>query len=79
MKRIVIVLMLVLSLDSLAASLSKIDFQQKGELSYLNFSFNSFDFEINKFQVIDDKQVVIGETDIYEARCRHCYQHPEKK
>ena len=27
----------------------------------------------------DDKQVVIGETDIYEARCRHCYQHPEKK
>ena len=27
----------------------------------------------------DDKQVVIGETDIYEARCRKCYQHPVKK
>ncbi|GIT57746.1 MAG: hypothetical protein Ct9H300mP18_11750 [Candidatus Neomarinimicrobiota bacterium] len=22
------------------------------------------------------KQVVIGETDIYEARCRHCYEGP---
>lgn len=26
----------------------------------------------------DDGQVVIGETDKYEARCRKCYQHPEK-
>ena len=24
----------------------------------------------------DDTQVVIGETDIYEARCRHCYSGP---
>ena len=24
----------------------------------------------------DNKQVVIGETDIYEARCRHCYEGP---
>ena len=24
----------------------------------------------------DDSQVVIGETDIYEARCRHCYMEP---
>ena len=24
----------------------------------------------------DNKQVVIGETDIYEARCRHCYEWP---
>jgi thymidine kinase len=27
----------------------------------------------------DAGQVVIGETDKYEARCRKCYQHPEKK
>lgn len=26
----------------------------------------------------DAEQVVIGETDKYEARCRKCYQHPEK-
>jgi thymidine kinase len=26
----------------------------------------------------DSEQVVIGETDKYEARCRKCYQHPEK-
>ena len=25
----------------------------------------------------DDSQVVIGETDIYEARCRHCYMEPK--
>ena len=24
----------------------------------------------------DDGQVVIGETDKYEARCRNCYHHP---
>ena len=24
----------------------------------------------------DNKQVIIGETDIYEARCRHCYEGP---
>ena len=24
----------------------------------------------------ENKQVVIGETDIYEARCRHCYEGP---
>ena len=24
----------------------------------------------------DNKQVVIGETNIYEARCRHCYEGP---
>ena len=24
----------------------------------------------------DNSQVVIGETDIYEARCRHCYKNP---
>ncbi|MDP6532617.1 MAG: thymidine kinase [Candidatus Marinimicrobia bacterium] len=26
----------------------------------------------------DTKQVVIGETDIYEARCRRCYNPPER-
>ena len=26
----------------------------------------------------DSEQVVIGETDKYEARCRKCYQHPGK-
>ena len=25
----------------------------------------------------EEKQVVIGETDIYEARCRHCYSEPD--
>jgi len=25
----------------------------------------------------DSEQVVIGETDIYEARCRNCYEAPE--
>jgi thymidine kinase len=23
----------------------------------------------------DDKQIVIGESDQYEARCRNCYKH----
>jgi thymidine kinase len=26
---------------------------------------------------LDENQVVIGETDIYEARCRNCYISPE--
>ena len=26
---------------------------------------------------LDDNQVVIGETDVYEARCRNCYLSPE--
>ncbi|MEE9466230.1 MAG: thymidine kinase [Candidatus Neomarinimicrobiota bacterium] len=26
----------------------------------------------------DDQQILIGETDIYEARCRRCYQPPEE-
>ncbi|WP_412473998.1 type IV pilus secretin PilQ [Halobacteriovorax sp. YZS-1-1] len=59
MKKIIYAVLFLFSFCAFSASLDKIDFQQKNDLSYLNFSFDSDDFKINKFKIVKDKQVVI--------------------
>ncbi|MFG1482231.1 type IV pilus secretin PilQ [Halobacteriovorax sp. HFRX-2_2] len=59
MKKIVIAVSILYSFFALSANLTKIDFQQKDDLSYLNFNFDKNDFKIKKFQVVKDKQVII--------------------
>ena len=59
MKKIICTCLLWFSFATFGANLSKIDFQQKNDLSYLNFNFDNSDFKINKFKIVKDKQVVI--------------------
>ncbi|AYF43176.1 type IV pilus secretin PilQ [Halobacteriovorax sp. BALOs_7] len=59
MKKIIYVIVVLFSFAAFGANLNMIDFQQKNDLSYLNFNFDNSDFKIKKFQIVKDKQVVI--------------------
>lgn len=59
MKNLIYVLAIGFSFIVSGANLTKIDFQQRDNLSYLNFNFDKNDFKIKKFQVVKDKQIII--------------------
>ena len=43
-----------------AAEMKAINFTQKGEVSELEFIFDSNEIEASKFQVKEDKQIIVG-------------------
>jgi len=58
-KGILIVALTLISVSSFATNLLAINFQQKDELSYLDFLFDNEKAEVKKFHVTDDKQIIV--------------------
>lgn len=59
--------LLCLSASVMAAELKSIGFSQKGEVSEVEFLFDSNDVKASKFQVKDDKQIIVDLADIQAA------------
>ncbi len=62
MKKLIYIFVALFTTMTFATNLVEVDFQQKDELSYLNFNFDNTKYEIKKFQVVKDKQVIIDIT-----------------
>jgi type IV pilus assembly protein PilQ len=58
-KGILIIALFLLSATTFANNLLAINFQQKDEVSYLDFLFDQEGIDVKRFHVVDDKQIIV--------------------